>query len=71
MRCPMPSSIAAVALCELGAVSQYGSCENVNAVAIEVRSAAQMRINGFNGALYAFFGHGASSTCEARPAITL
>ena len=46
-------------LVRIGAVSQYGSCENVNAVAIEVRSAAQMRINGFNGALYAFFGHGA------------
>ena len=24
-----------------------------------MRSAAQVRINGFNGALYAFFGHGA------------
>ena len=46
-------------LVRIGAVSQYGSCENVNAIAIEVRSAAQVRVDGFNGALYAFLGHSA------------
>ena len=46
-------------LVRIGAVSQYGSRENVNAIAIEVRSAAQVRVDGFNGALYPFSGHSA------------
>ena len=45
-------------LVRVRAVAQHGGGENVDAVAVEVRSPAQMRVDGLDGALHAFFGHG-------------
>ena len=41
------------------AVAQHGSGEHVDALAVEMRGAAQVRVDGFDGALHALFGHGA------------